>query len=82
MRKRTYGLRRCQGKMQKEQMRRLLEKIEKMNTKFDRELADSVLQVSVSANRQVVDELRGDENICQALLEIMEPEINKNKRKC
>lgn len=63
--------------MQKEQMRRLLEKIEKMNTKFDRELADSVLQVSVSANRQVVDELRGDENMCQALLEIMEPEISK-----
>ncbi len=50
-----------------------------MNTKFDRELADSVLQVSVSANRQVVDELRGDENMCQALLEIMEPEINKIK---
>ena len=65
--------------MQKEQMRRLLEKIEKMNTKFDRELADSVLQVSVSANRQVVDELRGDENMCQALLEIMEPEIDKIK---
>ena len=45
----------------------------------DRELADSVLQVSVSANKQVVEELRGDENMCQALLEIMEPEINKIK---
>ena len=60
-------------------MRELLEKIEKLDLKFDRELADSVLQVSVSANKQVVEELRGDENMCQALLEIMEPEINKIK---
>ncbi len=33
----------------------------------------------MSANKQVVEELRGDENMCQALLEIMEPEINKIK---
>ncbi|MDE7183025.1 MAG: hypothetical protein K2O40_00835 [Lachnospiraceae bacterium] len=67
------------GEMEKQQMRELLEKIEKLDLKFDRELADSVLQVSVSANKQVVKELRGDENMCQALLEIMEPEINKIK---
>jgi hypothetical protein len=60
-------------------MRNLLEKIEAMNQKQDRELADSVLQVSISANKQVVEELRGDETMCQALLEIMEPEINKIK---
>ena len=36
--------------MEKQQMRELLEKIEKLDLKFDRELADSVLQVSVSAN--------------------------------
>ena len=65
--------------MKKEQMRNLLEKIEAMNQKQDRELADSVLQVSISANKQVVEELRGDETMCQALLEIMEPEINKIK---
>ena len=65
--------------MQKEQMRDLLETIEKLDLRFDRELADSVLQVSISANKQVVEELRGDESMCQALLEIMEPEINKIK---
>lgn len=68
------------GQMKKQQMRELLEKIEKLDLKFDRELADSVLQVSISANKQVVEELRGDENMCQALLEIMEPEINKIKQ--
>ncbi len=67
------------GQMEQQQMRELLEKIEKLDLTFDRELADSVLQVSVSANKQIVEELRGDENMCQALLEIMEPEINKIK---
>lgn len=65
--------------MQKQQMRNLFETIEKMDLGFDRELADSVLQVSVKANKQVVEDLRGDKNMCQALLEIMEPEINKIK---
>lgn len=67
------------GEMEKEQMRRLLEQVDTLHLKLDRELADSVLQVSISANRQVVEELRGDGNMCQALLEIMEPEINKIK---
>ena len=67
------------GGMQKQQMRNLLKTIEKLDLRFDRELADSVLQVSISANKQIVEELRGDENMCQALLEIMEPEINKIK---
>ena len=56
------------GEMHKEQMRKLLEKIEKLKMEFDRELADSVLQMSIGANKQVVEELRGDENMCQALL--------------
>lgn len=65
--------------MKKQQMRKLLERVEKLNLRLERELADSVLQVSISADKQVVEELRGDENMCQALLEIMEPEINKIK---
>lgn len=64
-------------RVQKQEMKELLEKIGGLTQKFDRELADSVLEVSIKANRQVVEELRGDESMCQALLEIMEPEINK-----
>ena len=45
--------------------------------KLERELADAVLEVSVRANQEIVEELKGDESMCQALLEIMEPEINK-----
>jgi len=50
-----------------------------MKQKVDRELAESVLEVCIRANQHVVDELRGDDSMCQALLEIMEPEINKIK---
>ena len=36
-----------------------------------------MLEVSIRANQEIVNELKGDESMCQALLEIMEPEINK-----
>lgn len=45
--------------------------------KEEKEFADAVLQVVAKANWQVIEELRGDESMCQALLELMEPEINK-----
>lgn len=66
--------------VRKPQMRELLEKIEAFDSKLDRELADSLLEVTVRANWEIVQELRGDENMCQALLELMEPEINKIKK--
>ncbi|MCM1091990.1 MAG: hypothetical protein NC092_00255 [Butyrivibrio sp.] len=46
-----------------------------MTEKEDRELADSVLEVSISANREIVDELIGDESMYEALMEIMEPRL-------
>lgn len=64
-------------RIEKQEMRNLLEKVIALTQKFDRELADSVLEVSIKANKKIVEELRGDDSMCQALLEIMEPEINK-----
>lgn len=78
-RKSHIWLKALSGKMKKQDIKELLEKIESMKQKFDRELADSVLEVSIRANRHVVNELRGDDSVCQALLEIMEPEISKIK---
>lgn len=60
-------------------MKELLEEIEKLKLKLDKELADSVLEVSIRANWEVIKELRRDKNMCQALLEIMEPEIDEIK---
>ena len=65
--------------MKKQDMEAFLEKIEALTQKLDRELADSVLEVSIRANQKMVEELRGDGHMCQALLEIMEPEIMKIK---
>ncbi len=62
--------------VQKHEMRELLEKINSLTQRFDQELADSVLEVSIRANKQVIGELRGEDSMCEALLEIMEPEIN------
>lgn len=39
-----------------------------MTEKEDKELADSVLKVSISANREIVDELIEDESMYEALM--------------
>lgn len=69
-RKNHVWLRALSDKMGRQDMEELLKKIESMKQKFDRELAESVLEVSIRANRHVIDELRGDDRVCQALLEI------------
>ena len=74
-------LRALSDQMQEQEMKELLEKIEKLKLKLDKELADSVLEVSIRANWEIIKELRRNENMCQALLEIMEPEIDKIKSK-
>lgn len=65
--------------MKKQDMEAFLKKIDALTQKLDRELADSVLEVSIRANQKMVEKLRGDGTMCQALLEIMEPEIAKIK---
>jgi len=64
------------GKLEKQDISALLER-----TRTLREKADSVLQVSITANKKIVDELKEvEKDMCQALLEIMEPEINQIKQ--
>lgn len=62
-------------KLEKQDMTELLKKIRELTGKIDRELADSVLEVCIGANRQVVEDLKGDVGMCQALMEIMEPQL-------
>lgn len=64
-------------KLEKQDMKELLKHVNTLTQKQERELADSVLEVSVRANRHVANELRGGDSVCNALLELMEPEINK-----
>jgi len=63
--------------LKKQEIRGFLEQVISLSKKEEKEFADAVLQVVAKANWQVIEELRGDESMCQALLELMEPEINK-----
>ena len=65
------------GRLEKQELKDLLKQIDGLTHDFDKRLADAVLEVSVRANPEVARELKGDATMCQALLEIMEPEINK-----
>jgi anion-transporting ArsA/GET3 family ATPase len=49
------------GKLKKHEMVALLRQIETLGQKFERELADAVLEVSIRANPQIVEELKGEE---------------------
>ncbi|MCM1561717.1 MAG: hypothetical protein NC123_19610 [Butyrivibrio sp.] len=61
--------------LSKEDFREMLDIRKRMTGKEDRELADSVLEVSISANREIVDEMIGDESMYEVLMEIMEPRL-------
>lgn len=65
------------GRLKKQKLKSLLEQADGLAHDFDRKLADAVLEVSIRVNPEVVEELKGDDSMCQALLEIMKPEINK-----
>lgn len=67
-------------RMEKEKMVRLIESVEKLTGKAEREFADSVLEVSIGANRQVIEELIGDGRMCEALMEILEPQLRLREK--
>lgn len=62
-------------RMEEQEMVRLLESAGKLSGKADKEFADSVLEVSIGANKHVIQKLIGDDSMCQALMEIMEPQL-------
>ncbi|RKI93304.1 hypothetical protein D7V94_04925 [Parablautia intestinalis] len=68
-------------RMKKQSMVRLLESVDRLTEKADKEFADSVLEVSIGANKQVIEELIGDGDMCQALMEIMEPQLLLREKK-
>lgn len=65
------------GNLEKADIQKMMAERNHMTEKADRELADSVLEVSISANRKIVEELIGDESMYEALMEIMEPKIKQ-----
>ena len=48
-----------------------------LKKKADKENADAVLQVSISANEKIYEEIRRNETMCQALEKLMEDVIEE-----
>ena len=61
--------------LKKEDIENLLGNIRRLTETSEKEMADSVLEVSLTANKQVVQELIGDGNMYEALMELMEPQL-------
>lgn len=68
-------LRALSGNLKKEEIRKLVSNMQNLTETVDLEMADSVLEVSLTANKHVVQELIGDDNMYEALMEIMEPQL-------
>ena len=58
-----------------EDVRNILEQSRSYRTQGDIENANAVLQVSVTANGSLYSMIRGDEVMCQALMDLMKDEI-------
>lgn len=68
-------------KLQKEDLRKLLKRVSGLTGEFDKEMADSVLKVSIDANRQLIKEIMEDESMYESLMELMEPQIQIREKK-
>ena len=58
-----------------------LRKMRRLQEPGDRDNVDAVLQISVSANKRLYDEIKEDNRMCDALRELMKDEIEEEKSK-
>ncbi len=56
-------------------LKKLLYTIRKLNSEHERELANAVIDVTLRANKALLEELRGDEEMSGVLMELAEPWI-------
>jgi hypothetical protein len=75
------GLRILSRNAQEEDARRFLGETESFDTQGDKENAEAILQVSVSANRELYKKLKEEFDMCQALQELMKDEIDEKVNK-
>lgn len=60
-----------------EAVREFLFEASKYTEPGDKRMADSVLQISASVNRELYERLRGDRDMCEALKEIMAEDLRQ-----
>lgn len=62
-------------KLQEEDVTQLLKRVSGLTGEFDREMADSILKVSIGANKQLIKAMMEDESMYESLMELMEPRL-------
>ena len=68
--------------LNKEDIKRAISNIQQLHFKEDKDNADSVLQVAIKENSILFEELKKeDDNMCEALRKLMEPEITEELAK-
>ena len=72
------GLRVLTNRATEDDVRRFLADALTETGQGDQSNVDSILQVSVSANNQIYEQIRRDSGMCQALRELMKDEIQKD----
>lgn len=73
-------LRVLSGNVERADAGKLLERIQELKEKDEIELADSVLRVMLEANQEIVEEWKGDGRMFEALMEIVEPQIQLREK--
>ncbi len=73
------GLKILSKNAREQDVRKFLEEAKLAKEPGDLQNIDAVLQVSVSANKELYEEVRRDENMCQALRELMKDEIAEER---
>jgi hypothetical protein len=56
---------------------KVLGETESFNTQGDKDNAEAILQVSISANRGLYEKLKEEFDMCQALQDLMKDEIDE-----
>ncbi len=64
-------------RIKKSVAKELVKEYDKQSTKLDRELSESVLQVAVKENNKIFETIKEELTVCEALIELMQPEIEE-----
>ena len=81
LKKEHSSLRILSDKAEKEDVENFLQNAVKSNEQWERESIDAVLQVSVSANRELYEQIREETGMCQALRELMKDEFEDAEKR-
>ena len=81
LKKEHSSLRILSDKAEKEDVENFLQNAVKSHEQWEREYIDAVLQVSVSANRELYEQIREETGMCQALRELMKDEFEDAEKR-